>query len=982
MSMDRMQRILGVTASYDPATILGLTDDACTPIRIDEALLRRLNEVMSHPDGRSPDAQEVRIALRRAADELKQRWIASHAPGQAGAASSATRHVNPTRLHAATNAFQLTMFDRQVMAALVAGGGWNAPTRSQIVALASAYNVSAEGLVRVVRGLSEYAKSGGPQLSVTQITAGASRLDLPSAAKVAPDAPIAWLRRVAPELRGEAGAWGIARLATALCLVIVAVGIWLIVLAARWAAEDSNRTAVEGEITPPGAALTSMPNLPARRAIAPPGAGEPDVRALPVDPWPTFRGEPIPPDAGKALAETPGLAEAIEKLARDFIINQEPTERMIRQWRAGIATVSGCWMLLDPAELAGFEDRIAEVVAAAGTRRAFLDPIMDAMTLTKTAAGAANIWRDGWTCAMLGRIASETDLPSVTIAEAKMRLAAATSGALRAEQVGRSESAAAWLEAQAAALARNTSPAQNQYDAWEAWIGVCHQLTQDSLHDEAILSAIESVLATDVEMDAGHPLLNVLGRLLDESDLNGSEIARIRIAAMFESETSRVSARSLWVLTSLLSANSKTPWFDSEMIVPPSATASHRRRLWTKIEAAWPGGSVASSSGPNAIEPLRIDPDLLKQWVAALRTVSQAMRPGHSAGLMEHLLAVAWINEAAMHMAAGQPADATKVLSRIAELIDPDSAEPAMRRFVADQRPQPGQVIGVDGQWAAAYQQADNNNDSKLQQFEALRRSAGTDLGPIDAHVLVREAYRGRTPDVRAAAQMIIVGRFATGPNVLLEMLDQLPDAPITESLSDCIARVTTRVLPAIRSSHWGLEARTSLVERTMLLRPSPNDLVDFAATELAASYGRQIPCLTGAEATQHFVAAEPAADQLLDAWRKRVEKIHSASPAPAELHVLAARHRARATLADGPIQRFVAAQLSVLDLLTYQTVAENPPMHRVAMNVLAESSRRRSTSLHVLDQSVEAELAMARIWSIRFGIAPDETPGDSEAVR
>ncbi len=38
---------------------------------------------------------------------------------------------------------------------------------------------------------------------------------------------------------------------------------------------------------------------------------------------------------------------------------------------------------------------------------------------------------------------------------------------------------------------------------------------------------------------------------------------------------------------------------------------------------------------------------------------------------------------------------------------------------------------------------------------------------------------------------------------------------------------------------------------------------------------------------------------------------------------------------------------------------------------LLAESSSRRREATHVLDQAVEAEFAMGRLWVIRMGLSP-----------
>ena len=80
-----------------------------------------------------------------------------------------------------------------------------------------------------------------------------------------------------------------------------------------------------------------------------------------------------------------------------------------------------------------------------------------------------------------------------------------------------------------------------------------------------------------------------------------------------------------------------------------------------------------------------------------------------------------------------------------------------------------------------------------------------------------------------------------------------------------------------------------------------------------------------------------------------------------------------RRRLAEGPIQLLIADQLTVLDYLTYVTVAEQPGLRDAAAALLADSADRRGEAGHVFQQAIEAERAASGMWALRMGLAGQE---------
>ena len=306
----------------------------------------------------------------------------------------------------------------------------------------------------------------------------------------------------------------------------------------------------------------------------------------------------------------------------------------------------------------------------------------------------------------------------------------------------------------------------------------------------------------------------------------------------------------------------------------------------------------------------------------------------------------------------------------------------------------PGQSIGRDGDFATAFQQTAKNTEQRLDLLRALRANGGSDLGPIDAEFFVQVVYRNSVQEIRSTAQAILLQQFASGPAIAMEMLDQFAEAPVNETTSETIQGFTGQQLPPVRSASWAVKARLALVQRVMSLRPETNIALDELTVALTDSYFRRLMLMRKdqvSSAPPH--TPQEAAALLVQAWMERAATappvsprppypprppLPPISPVPDDYPGLQRRHMMRLRLAEGPIQNFVAQQLAILDLLTYITVAEQPAVHDAALEVLRKSSETRSRLPGVLEQAVEAELALARLWKLRI-VVPDA--GGNEPV-
>src|SRR5262245_34657572 len=277
--LDAIQRFLGVSGLSDAATLLGLPPDAYEPLKIESALRDRLEMVYQHPDGRSAEAEEVRQALRAAAEQLRQTMRRAAASGQ-----------TPRRRTASAPVFKLTHFDRLVLGVLIGSGGWNHRSRARLVALASTYGISVQGLLRILRGLADYARSGGPPLGLREVSPGAALTPYPPLSALTPPPVPPLMDRLAADLAAELrrdDPWPTIKLSAFFALVTLLAGIIAVRLVLSSEAPPAGVKTSEpaAEARPAGVASATQPRAASTAA---------GTRLARFSKPPTFLGDGLP----------------------------------------------------------------------------------------------------------------------------------------------------------------------------------------------------------------------------------------------------------------------------------------------------------------------------------------------------------------------------------------------------------------------------------------------------------------------------------------------------------------------------------------------------------------------------------------------------------------------------------------------------------------------------------------------------------------
>jgi len=930
VSGDAMLKYLGVPGNAPARRLLGLTDEPPTPETVEAGLRAAIGRTFRHPQGRSDEAEAVRRRLRALAATLVP------AP--------------PTRARPRPVLEQLTEFDRAVLAVLISSGSWNAATRARLVGVAGSYGVSVQGLIKVVTGLSEYAKSGGPRLEVAHIAGAAPLAPPPDAAN--DNGAYDWVQRIAPELRDDSAA-ATFKLSMLFGLLTVLVG----ALAAR--VLFAPREAAPPLPEPPAV------SAPAERAavVSPPIAdtAEPGAQPAAFERRPTFRARGLTAASAAAADRCPDVAPRLAELSNRLAAADEPADTVLEDWDTAVGTVATGWVLVDRPVLDGIGAAIFEALYAASDQPSVTDRLLAGLTPPSSRTlEPEDIWRGAWTSGTLAEISGSPGLPPAVVQRAGVQLQQALGGNVPPDR--RFETAAtAWLAGVVPRLLEITELDPASLDLWEFWIAAQRRLGAGPRFQHAAFDAIEAVLATSLDLGRVRPTVDVLGRLLELVDFQSSPVARARLVAIFE-DTKHVDGRDLWALTGLLDAYGP-PWFDDQLLAPESADWVFRRRLADKLAARWPETAATAEPGVAKVAGIPVDAALASRWLAQRQRLDDAPIAVEQAGRLDQLAAAAWLNEIAHRLANGDAETAGRHLDDLERGAMPGGAggPPPVR---------PGAPIGTDGQWAVEYDRAGRDVEQRMSLLQQLQATAGTDLGTADAATLVAAAYRDSPAEVRAMAQDVLVAQFAAGPGVALEMLDQLPQASPSESTSDTIRRLTGRMLPSTRHETWPREARLALVAHNLGLRDSAST-IDDRMDAVHQAYESRIQCLEPAGPTP---TTDGAAAALAEAWWEQAARDgYLAAPGgmPAEPADIERRRATRARVAQGPLQRFVAAQITVLDLMAFTAASARPSLAPHARGLLDESARRRREAADVLAQAIEAERAMGRLWSLQFAQAP-----------
>ncbi|MBL0927774.1 MAG: hypothetical protein IBJ11_08995 [Phycisphaerales bacterium] len=987
-------RFLGpVDVSLGPYGILRLpvgdTDEADVAAAAADALAR----VDAHPQARSAEAEEVRLAIHVAAAQIRDAavraaLIARLAP-RAGAASPAEAPPPPAPGPVGGAGADDDLFRQLILAELAHAGGLNPDGLRRLGALAHVYGLSQSELVRLL--------NSATHASPAAAASGAGQP--PAAVRPFPAAP-----------RRAALAWATVALVAMSAVMLTG----FVVVIVRRAA---GITGGAGEFV---ATPTPTPTP------APGGAGGVKSSAAPTGPTAPAAGtaagqqapppgEPVRPRADAAPTDPAELAPALRRAAD--LIPERPAEALAAFLGAldGLYTL---WPDLPPelaraiaADVAAFLSKAGRAVpgnvpddaaraVAAPARRLFNEarpPEAGAVRPGVYAAGlVARLSRDASLPGPMGELfrsaaaplgpQASGEIPGEVWPAAALALRATVDRLLEAWKRSPPMPTDAGVWAQVLA-------AQRAVSAGEASVGAGF-----------IEACVKRVLVEGPPAQAFRPTGEALAALLPALAWREKPAAAARLLAWFDDPavpTSNLAFVSDWIVRNAAVSEPADPPLDYTYSLASDAPAGERTRV--RDQFARYLGAATTEAAPVATA-----------W--SERAGQLLAVPAPSAADEALLLAavLAKVNEAALHRCLRDDRAADQALAAADRDRAADHARAQTQQRSPNFKPELLTSPGVtpDGEWALRFRRAPRQGEARVVLINELRQQGGP-RGPVDAAVLAEAALRPGSPTVQRAAASAVEDRL-DDPTVRYALLDVFADAPRTTILSDLAEKLSEMRLPPPATSGWKPAVHRAILGTVLaslirqevagpgILRVDPlSDILRQAYESMAAAVTRGVRTERGPQAAPPAAprgrlgsvptgpgtgspftvtygeagsgppdAAREAA-RVFDALAgeaRRLPERKDARPTLEEIEKRRAMRRSLAAAHHSPVADLACEQASLAELLGYLAAGEHPGKAEQVRAVLREMSAERRRAGHVFLQILAGERAIARLWAIRLG--------------
>ena len=958
---DHVRSVFGCGLAAGPRSLLGLGTGPIDPAVLEAAVRERRGRIDRL------DAEDAVKATLIGVLEVAVRVLSKDGrPIERAADASASAspvHPRSQPTPKRVTASQLTPFDRQVLATLVAGGGWNARTRVLIAGLAQRLGVNAATLRKVVIGLAGFMRHQG----------GAGTFEeLSRPAPGRPDVDAGTVVR--SEDRREIGgasrrlATGLETGPTIVLFVLVAVlfGVFLIqVLTAPSPVvrrEEARRLQVEAEMA--RATLeVDADSLDAGRPIEEERAGWGGPR----------RFERVPDLGGRDSSDTilaaarlrtlQGPLQSLATTLRSAPQGLSPEDALV--WRDSILALADCWPLLDADDRDGALRSLDAVLSGATdpvVRRRLLSGV-DAAVVTGSIA-PEEIWRRSFRIGWLASMIANEALPARVRDEARRMLETTAERFVSTPSDDRvrifDRAACQALDELVPEMIEGIGDGRRSRDAdaWERWFIAQNELRRDVDRQAALVLAVDGLLKADRSLASDGRSLDLLGRIvLREIDWSrtGPDPDALMDAYASWLRSGEIDDEAIWVLASLLSGPAELGWFRPEFVPDPSLGRAERRARLDATLDAWPRADRLSVQADGRIVDRMLLADLERHHRLIELDLDAADTPIQR---LRAVLAAERLALATASLAEGREFAAAQVIESL------DTGREDFRRQTPQSRFSDPGDRRVDGAWSDEFSAATRDRETRLELLRSLE-DRFDDLGPRDAAALAVAVWADLDPEVRRRARSVVRARFSAGPNVAMALLNSVGRASRSEEDSEFVEDLTQATLPSRRDPDFVNQRRLALARFVSRLnRDSSFDrlLVEQITDEIVDVLDRRAD-LRG-RPSRFTVLPDPAeaASEVALASRAKAADHFLAVETTRSIREIDDRWKARVSLADDDLQRTIAAHLAELDFVEFALQARLPARSRAIGGKVRRMEAEILASETGLEQACRSALALAAL--------------------
>ncbi len=923
-----------------PFVLLGLDPaQASQADRVVPGLLAQiLTRIDAHAQSRTPEADQVRLAVHTAAAQVLEPasraaqlrlWHPEYAPPEVEL---------PINIGGKGGDALLSDQAKRVMAM---HGGWN---RDAMIALGALSSQSGASLQQVAQAAATNAAiptrviaQGSTATSLEQSIAASQ------ASAVPPPVPAPLAEQVDPAYRKLQSGVRVAGIGCAAMIMVTIVG---------FAATRCESTKV-----PQKPLVQDVPVSSTREQDRAPLPGT--LFASEGEKRPTVN--PSKPTAS-AVPDMQGLLAQVREIRGASAADPAAASAQLSRVVQLAASTWGEWQ---PDQVAAFTDGLVDAVYALSRDpewgRGAIDAIMSPTVWRQPADAreiAPRVWPSVFAAGALARLSRERDLPASVRAAVNVELTRVSATPSDATFEAGARAGLQVVASVLSAVRGSTSSVADLGAAWGKWtdgalkIAAMSSVTDPGRRSLVVLVPFEDYLRTGPDPNADKQAFESIQAIAARLDYSTSGPPREWLLRWMVSP--EISSGRLFALTAKLAQEpAKSGGVDTSLVVPSAANENLRADLRDRYAKAW--GVVSTQDA----DQLRGD------WVAWTKEFLQDQSTPKSAALsLAGAVAAARINEAAWLMWTGEPERASSALYQRLEPI-------AMAQKALDAT-RPGSLIDPgppDGEWGAKYLAA------SLAEKRELMNAIGTDasiIGPRDCFVIVNELIKGQNAQLRTMARDRVRLLGSQAP-MISTMLDVAGTLPRTREISELVEVVTAVSLPATDDPRWRESVRRELVDRLLGVLAAAGEfgVIDLLAQQLADAYQVR----GGAAAEKRSGSPEAAAGRLAARMIKVAETLPSSGREHATLaeitQRLVGRQGRERVSSTGIVRQFLAQQMACFELTAYTMVTEDPTREGAVKEVVTRVMQDWTGAATSLEQARICERGICALWLVRLAPLP-----------